>query len=260
MGLAGLVAARRASITTRGYRRTKYVGGRGYVARVNRTDRLYAIVEELRAASPRPVSVPRLSRRFEVSTRTIERDIQALLQSGLPVYAENGRRGGYVLDRRHTLPPINFTAQEAVAVAAALAGSSGPFAAATRGALLKIQNAMSPPQRARLDELTDRIRLMPQPGPDVPQVIQDALVDREVLELEYVDRFGQPTSRLVEPVAFVQFSGHWHLGCWCRMREGARVFRLDRIREARPTGETAPSRPYADVFADAPATITPDIV
>ncbi len=232
---------------------------RARLGRVNRTDRLYAIVEELRAASPRPVSVPTLSRRFEVSTRTIERDIQALLQSGLPVYAESGRRGGYVLDKRHSLPPVNFTAQEAAAVAAALAGSSGPFAAATRGALLKIQNAMSPPQRARLDELTDRIRFFPQSATDVPQVIQDALVDGEVLALEYVDRFDQPSTRLVEPVAFVRFAGHWHLGGWCRLREGPRVFRLDRIREARPTGEVAPPRRYAEVFADAPETFTPNI-
>jgi predicted DNA-binding transcriptional regulator YafY len=55
---------------------------------VNRTDRLYAMVEMLRASAPRPVSGRRISERFEVSVRTVERDISALQQSGVPIYAE----------------------------------------------------------------------------------------------------------------------------------------------------------------------------
>ena len=84
---------------------------------MNRTDRLYAIVEELRAVAPRPRSGRWLALRFEVSTRTVERDIAALQQAGVPVYAEPGRTGGYVLDRATTLPPVNVTPAEAVAIA-----------------------------------------------------------------------------------------------------------------------------------------------
>jgi predicted DNA-binding transcriptional regulator YafY len=87
---------------------------------VNRTDRLYALVEQLRAVSPRPRSARWLADTFEVSTRTIERDIAALQQSGVPIWAEPGRTGGYVLDRAHSLPPLNFTPQEAAAIAVAL--------------------------------------------------------------------------------------------------------------------------------------------
>lgn len=58
---------------------------------MNRTDRLYAIVEALRASPNRPVSARRLAERFEVSTRTIERDILALQESGVPIYADTGR-------------------------------------------------------------------------------------------------------------------------------------------------------------------------
>src|SRR5215813_5390621 len=63
---------------------------------VNRTDRLYALVEELRAIAPRPRTARQLASKYEVSTRTIERDILALQESGVPVYAEIGRHGGYV--------------------------------------------------------------------------------------------------------------------------------------------------------------------
>ena len=66
---------------------------------MNRTDRLYAIVEELRAVSPRPRSASWLADRFEVSRRTIERDISALQQTGVPVWAEPGRTGGRVRAR-----------------------------------------------------------------------------------------------------------------------------------------------------------------
>lgn len=80
--------------------------------RVNRTDRLYGLVEELRAASPRPRSARRLADRFEVSVRTIERDLAALQQSGLPIWAEPGRTGGYVIDASATMRPAGFTLDE----------------------------------------------------------------------------------------------------------------------------------------------------
>src|SRR6201995_3251921 len=95
---------------------------------VNRTDRLYALVEELRAVAPRPRSARWLAGRFEVSVRTVERDISALQQGGTPVYAEPGPPGGYCLDKAHTLPPVNFTADEAVAMALGLQRLDGtPF-------------------------------------------------------------------------------------------------------------------------------------
>ena len=93
----------------------------GNVRVVNHTDRLYALVEELRAVAPRPRSASHLARKFEVSTRTIERDILALQESGVPVNAEAGRRGGYVIDKGLTLPPVNFTAAEVVAMAVSIA-------------------------------------------------------------------------------------------------------------------------------------------
>jgi predicted DNA-binding transcriptional regulator YafY len=70
---------------------------------MNRTDRLYALVEELRAVAPRPRSARQLAERYEVSTRTIERDILALQESGVPIYAETGRRGGYAIDNAKAL-------------------------------------------------------------------------------------------------------------------------------------------------------------
>jgi predicted DNA-binding transcriptional regulator YafY len=213
---------------------------------VNRTDRLYALVEELRAVAPRPRSARWLAARFEVSARTVERDIGALQASGVPVYAEPGRTGGYVLDKARTLPPVNVTPAEAVAVAVALRRLAGtPFAEAARGALRKLVAVMPPAELARADELARRVHLVGDGDgapPPVPRVVADALTAGRVLELAYADRHGAVSQRVVEPVGYVGNTGHWYLLAWCRLRGGMRAFRTDRIRAARPTGEVAPPR------------------
>jgi len=211
---------------------------------MNRTDRLYALVEELRAASPRPRSARWLAERFEVSKRTIERDLNALQQSGVPVFAEQGRTGGYVLDKGRTLPPLNITPAQATALAVGLHALGGtPFAADARDALRKVLAVMPEPERAAADEFAGRVQLLvsPSPTPEVPHVLRDALSARRVLRLVYADARGATTDRLVEPVGFLG-GEQWYLIAWCRLRDALRGFRLDRIQQAHRLDETAPPR------------------
>jgi predicted DNA-binding transcriptional regulator YafY len=253
---------------------------------MNRTDRLYALVEELRAVAPCPRSARQLAGRYEVSTRTIERDILALQESGVPVYAVTGRCGGYVIDKTQTLPPLNFTAAEMVALAVSLAEAEAtPFAAAMRSALRKVLAAAPATQTAKAAQLMDRVRLignvprgtsrphtaatagratggaMPagaavrgrgRAAATVPLAIQEAITARHVLLLSYRDRSDVLTARQVEPVAFARTQTHWYLMAWCRLRDGARAFRLDRILAAADTGEPAPHRSYSDLQVDIP--------
>jgi predicted DNA-binding transcriptional regulator YafY len=220
---------------------------------VNRTDRLYAIVEELRASAPGRRSARTLADRFEVSLRTIERDISALQQAGVPIYADTGRGGGYALDKSRTLPPLNFSPAEAVAIGIALgrAGSRTPYARAARTALLKIVAVMSAADSAEARDLAERIHfLVPENDPDhaaVPAVVEEAVAVRQVVRLIYVDRNDVETERDVEPVAFVSGRRDWYLIGWCRLREGPRLFRLDRIRRASLLDEPAPDRDFGDV-------------
>src|SRR3954469_14178159 len=117
---------------------------------MNRIDRLYALVEELRAAGPRGRTARRLADHFEVCVRTIERDLSALGQAGVPIATRTGRAGGYSLDRSMSLPPLNFTAAEAAAGAVALSRTDHVrFARDSPTALQKIVAAM--PERT-LDE------------------------------------------------------------------------------------------------------------
>lgn len=217
---------------------------------MNRTDRLYALVEELRAAAPRPRSARTLARRFEVSVRTIERDLSALQQSGVPVYAEPGRTGGYVLDPARTLPPLTITPAEATALAVGLRALDGtPFEADARSALHKVLAVMAPRERTAAAELAGRVRMLVPPsrsprhaGPVVPGPLREALSAGRVLRLEYADAAGAVTGRDVEPLVFLGGEEHWYLVAWCRLRDGVRGFRLDRIRAVEALNERAPHR------------------
>ena len=205
--------------------------------------------------APRPRSARQLAGRYEVSTRTIERDILALQESGVPIYAVAGRCGGYVIDRTRTLPPLNFTAAEMVAIAVSLAGAeSTPFASAMRSALRKVLAVAPAAQTAEAAQLMDRVRLIGSASPATggPLVIQEAITARHVLRLDYRDRQGVMTSREVEPVAFAGTRAHWYLIAWCRLRDGARAFRMDRIHAAVDSGEPAPYRSYGDLDVDIP--------
>jgi predicted DNA-binding transcriptional regulator YafY len=213
---------------------------------MNRTDRLYAIVEELRARCPRAVSASKLAERFEVSARTVERDVLALQEAGVPIYAETGRLGGYALDAARTLPPVNFTPAEAAAIAVTLsATTASPFAASARAALTKIMAAMSEKDVAAARELGGRVLLFSpsdERPPPVPRAVEEAIMDRRVVRLRYVDKNGRETDRVVEPLAVVGVTPNWYLSAWCRLREDVRVFRVDRIRDAFLTRERAPER------------------
>ena len=126
---------------------------------MNRTDRLYALAEELRRAGRTGTTGPRLARTFEVSARTIKRDIAALQQTGAPVRAQAGPGGGYVLESSASLPPVNFTPAQAVAVAVALAALApgSPFAVDGTAARGKVWDALDPAARRRAEALTRRV-------------------------------------------------------------------------------------------------------
>jgi predicted DNA-binding transcriptional regulator YafY len=213
---------------------------------LNRTDRLYAIVEELRAAAPGVRTARDLSELFEVSTRTIERDILALQEAGVPMRGAAGRRGGYSIDPARTLPPVNFTPSEALAVAVALVDGVGPFAAAGRQARNKVLAAMSADDLEATRARAQRVRRYARPDtvdpPVVPMAVQHAIAADEVVAIDYRDRNGSVTRREVEPVGVISLDDDWYLVGWCRLRGDARSFRLDRIRRAHTTGEAAPVR------------------
>lgn len=213
---------------------------------MNRIDRLYALVEELRAAGPRGRTARRLADRFEVSVRTIERDLSALGQAGVPLSTKQGRTGGYTLDRSMSLPPLNFTPREAAAVAVALSRFDHVlFNRDARSALHKIVAAMPERAAAEAHEAADKVRLLVQPesslDAELAETIWQAVRENHVLRIRYTDVGGVQTTREVEPQLVVVGPNGSYLTAWCHLRKEDRVFRMDRITQA----ERMPSLPRA---------------
>jgi predicted DNA-binding transcriptional regulator YafY len=231
---------------------------------MRRTDRLYALVEELRARAPRPISRSLLAERLEVTERTVERDISALQQAGVPIWSQRGRGGGYAIDAQWSLPPLNFDATEALAVIAALATAQAlPFADAGKRAEQKVLAAMTDGEARRARELAGRLRLGTFGTPvtrDVLVAVEEAVVERRVVELAYRDRGGSSTSRPVEAHGLhLSGTGSYLVG-WCRMRDAGRAFRLDRIVSIRLTDEVAPSRELDALLDWVDDAVVPDVV
>jgi predicted DNA-binding transcriptional regulator YafY len=207
---------------------------------MNRTDRLYALTEELRAVSPRPRSGSWLARHLAVSVRTIERDIAVLQEAGVPVAAENGRAGGYVLDRAWSRSLLETTPEEVLAMAVAVRALAGTaFEEPARSGLRRLLAALPRPELSTLRLLTNRITVE---GEWDELDLDDDQPQIGVLRLEYRSERGELTVREVEPLGLLGGAEHWYLLAWCRLRGAIRGFRLDRILGVQPTGEPAPER------------------
>ncbi len=175
----------------------------------------------------------------------MQRDFQALMEAGVPVRTAPGRGGGWSVDPDMTLPPIRFTADEASALAVALAATDAgaPYAGAARTAAQKITASMTGPASAAAQKLAARIVTLPSPSVStVRTAVEQALTTNTVLRLSYADAAGRESDRVVEPAGLLTAGGRWYLIAWCRTRQAGRGFRLDRITAAAPTTEQA--RPH----------------
>jgi len=232
---------------------------------MNRTDRLYAIGNALRTAGNRGRTAAWLAERFEVSTRTIKRDMAALLQAGLAVSSQDGRGGGYQLMHSAALPPMTFSAAQATAIAIALAAEPQlPFAADGAAALQKVLAAMSAAQRRQAADVGRRV-WMRRPAatrrPGSARVLDEALRSGVVAVIDYENGQGDRSAkRAIEPLAFVRTLHHWHVLAWCHKRDAGRWFRLDRVRRARLTTQPCTPRDLVEVFGEPPDDAQPVVL
>ena len=143
------------------------------------------------------------------------------------------------------MPPVNFSPDEATALALALARSGdSPFAGRLRSALRKVVGAMSPDDAYGARHLVDRVRLLGNVESErsaAAAVIEDAVMAEQVVEIDYIDRDGAGTTppSSSKPVALVASDVAWYFVGFCRLRGGGRSFRLDRGHRGRrqPTSE-----------------------
>lgn len=211
---------------------------------MNRIDRLTAILIHLQ--SKKVVKAEEIADRFEVSLRTVYRDVRALMEAGVPIGSEGGK-GYFIVDGYH-LPPVMFNQEEASSIM--LAGklvekmTDDSVRKAYESAAMKIKSVLADAEKDHLESLESFVEVQrPRNSPsEFPNhfltTIQKSLVGREVLKMNYHSTSEELTEREVEPIGMFFYNAGWHLIAWCRMRNDYRDFRADRIKTLTGTGQT----------------------
>lgn len=219
---------------------------------MRRIERLQALSEVLRRSGARGMTAERLAREFGVSLRTVKRDIEALDNSGLPVWSRPGPGGGYGVIAQASLPPVRLSPAESVALLAAVsAASEAPYSDLAAAGVRKILDVLDPETRAQADQLANRIWVNAEETATrvVRSALEEAMAKQLVVRIRYVSGAGDETRRDVEPIIFASTGGRWYLIAWCRLREGIRWFVISRVARATVTQLACSGHEIAEIGA-----------
>jgi len=192
-----------------------------------------------------------LARRLEVDIRTVRNYVQTLTDLGIPVEAERGRYGAYQLRAGYKLPPLIFTEDEALALTLSLlvARESGVVTAAPAfvGVLAKVARVLPAATRAHIQAVEQTVAFERGSATTAPSglavmVLSSAIQRGRRVVLRYRSARAELTERAFDPYGIAYHRGFWYTIGYCHLREGQRLFRLDRIVHIQMTSETFPPR------------------
>lgn len=206
---------------------------------MRKKSRMFAIAEALRARRT-GVTAAELAQRFNVTLRTIYRDLEALQDAGMPIRADRGRGGGYALDKNYQLPPINFTAREAALLVGltrlALEQRIIPFPRAIERAADKVRAALTTSAQRELLTLVGQLQFVGVPAlpiaPAVRDAIETAWFESRPLRIVYAKSSWQMSPRIVRIKALIFERSITLLNCVDLETNQDRQFRSDRIKQA----------------------------
>jgi predicted DNA-binding transcriptional regulator YafY len=208
---------------------------------VMRADRLVATV--LLMQSRGRVTAAELAAEQGISVATARRDLEALSGAGVPVYPQQGRRGGWQLVGGARTDLSGLTAPEAQALFL-LAGPAATIAPEVKSALRKLLRALPRTFRADAEAAADAVVIDParwgqhdKEPPTLVRELQTAVVRRRKVRMSYGGRSGPALARLIEPWGLADKDDVWYL--IAGTPKGQRTFRVDRIVEAVVTAEPA---------------------
>ena len=198
-----------------------------------RLSRLTAILTQLQ--SKRLLTARELAEKYEVSIRTIYRDIRTLEQSGIPIATEEGR--GYSLVKGFSLPPVMFTESEANALITAeqliARNKDASLIKNYHEAITKIKSILRYSEKDKAELLSERIFFRHNTKKNTTSsflsIIQISITNFKLAKLEYQSLENKNTKRIIEPFAMYSTQENWLLIAFCRLRNNFRVFRLDHI-------------------------------
>lgn len=191
---------------------------------------------------PAPLTAARLAEETGVSLRSLYRDIDSLRAAGARIEGERGY--GYRLVEDYALPPQTFDRIEIEALALGLGevGHMGDpaLAKAAASVFAKIVATLPDDREQFLVHAVSRVYRPDEryaPGPHIG-TIRDACWREQVLHIHYADRDGAQTERSILPLAIVYADRSLAVLAWCNLRVGFRIFRIERMSEVAPTGES----------------------
>lgn len=198
-----------------------------------RLSRLTAILTQLQ--TKRLITATTLADKFNVSVRTIYRDIRALEQAGVPILTEDGK--GYTLMDGYKIPPVMFSESQANALILAeqlvLKNRDSSFIKDYTEAVDKVKAVLKQADKDKANLLADRTRFeqninRERNSNNISQ-LQQALTNFKLTKIDYMNERGKTSNRIIEPFALISTTENWLLIAWCRSRNEFRFFRLDRI-------------------------------
>ncbi len=206
---------------------------------MNRTDRLLAIILELQRK--KVVRAGDLAATFEVTKRSIYRDIQAISEAGVPLVAVPGR--GYSIMEGYFLPPLSFSQDEAMMLilGAEFVGTrfDSQYRKAATEARGKIEAVLRPSLRAEVDSLRENIQFVSfESGQSATliehlRLVRTAIIEKRSITFKYQKRWStkekEPKTRTVDPYALLHLGSNWMLAGYCHLRHDIRSFRLNRM-------------------------------
>lgn len=206
---------------------------------MNRIDRLFGILMFLQ--SHKYVTAAEIAAKFNISVRTVYRDIKALAEQGVPVSFEPAR--GYFIVQGYFLPPVSFTSTEANAlllIESIVHGFADKSIQKNYSTVLnKIKAVLNTIQKNNLESLQHTTHLqLPKrmtPDSDCLSVLQDAMSLKRIIKVEYVNLNNEASQREMEPIGLVFYALSWHLIGWCHLRNAYRDFKVSRIKTVKIT-------------------------
>ncbi|MBS1509322.1 MAG: YafY family transcriptional regulator [Bacteroidetes bacterium] len=206
---------------------------------MNRIDRLSAILVQLQ--SKRVVKAQEIADRFNISLRTVYRDVKALDEAGVPVIGEAGM--GYSIMEGYRLPPIMFTREEATAFLTAEKLVEKLTDVSTKNqytsAMLKVKAVLRHAEKDYLQNMEQHIEVVE--NPYLPnrssetahlQNILQCISNKTVLQMDYFANHNhQHSSRKVEPVGIYFQGEHWYMVAFCQLRNDYRTFKCSSIKK-----------------------------
>lgn len=207
-------------------------------------NRLFEIVYLL--LDKKRMTASELARHFEVSSRTIYRDIETLSGSGIPIYASKGAGGGISLTDNFILNKSVLSQDEQKSILSSLRGMNAVSPDEARPALEKLSAVFGGEQDDWIEadfSAWDTDNLISFRF----SVLKDAIFTRSIIKFTYSGGNGVTELRTAEPVKLIFRGYDWYLLAWCRLREDFRFFKLTRMDELTPTGERFIRRPTSEL-------------